>query len=217
MRSGAMGGWRGRVGAVVVMGLVGGLLAWVGLEQLRLAAESGADIKAIGPEEARDVCLAPEVICYRGGQGGGWIRLASFAAERVNGIQGDVRLELSCGTYRSGVVWDVSLRLPVGAVEPVHVVMWDWFGVSERLAAGSGWAVDGATLRAPEAGAFVEDVLAPVSWLGGIMYGSLRMPAFLELRVDGTVESWFFAGFDLRRVRGVVEGLRRACRVGRVL
>ena len=210
-----MGGWRGCVGAVVVMGLVGGLLAWVALEELRVAAAGGADFKAVGPEEARDVCLAPEVNCYRGRRGGGWVRVAAFSAERVNGVEGEVRLELSCGTYTAGVLWDVALRLPVGSVEPVHVVMWDWFGVSERLAAGSGWVVDGATLRAPEADAFVEDVLAPVSWLGGVMYGSLRLPASLALRVDGTVEPWFLAGFDLGRVRGVVEGLQRACGAGR--
>lgn len=211
-----MGGWRGCVGGVVVMGLVGGLLVWVGLEELRVAAEGGGDFKAIGPEEARDVCLAPEVNCYRGRRGGGWVRVAVFSAERVDGVQGGVRLEVSCGAYPAGVVWDVAVRLPVGSVEPVHVVMWDWFGVSERLAAGSGWVVDGATLRAPEADAFVEDVLAPVSWLGGIAYGSLRLPAFLALRVDGAVEPWFLAGFDLRRVRGVVDGLQAACRAGRV-
>lgn len=211
-----MGGWRGRVGAVVVMGLVGGLLAWVGLEELRVAASGGADFKAVGPEEARDVCQAPEVNCHRGRRGGGLVRMAAFSAEGVDGIPGDVRLEVACGRYAAGVVWDVALRLPVGSVEPVHVVRWDWFGVSERLGAGSGWVVDGATLRAPEADAFVEDVLAPVSWLGGLMYGSLRVPASLALRVDGTVEPWFVAGFDLRRVRGVVDGLQRACRAGRV-
>ena len=210
-----MGGWRGRVGAVVVMGLVGGLLAWVGLEELRQAAAGGRISWWIEPEEARDVCLAPEVNCYRGRRGGGWIRLAAFPAERVSGVQGDVRLELSCGSYREGVVWDVALRLPVGSVEPVHVAAWEWFGVSERLAGGSDWVVDGATLRAPEAGGFVEDVLAPVSWFGGLMYGSLRLPALLGLRVDGTVEPWFSAAFDLRRVRGVVDGLQRACRAGR--
>ena len=211
-----MGGWRGCVGGVVVMGVVGGLLAWVGLEELRVAAEGGGDFKAIGPEEARDVCLAPEVNCYRGRRGGGWVRLAAFSAEGVEGVQGGVRLEVSCGAYPTGVVWDVAVRLPVGSVEPVHVVMWDWFGVSERLAAGSGWVVDGATLRAPEADAFVEDVLAPVSWLGGLAYGSLRLPASLALRVDGTAEPWFLAGFDLRRVRGVVDGLQAACGSGRV-
>ena len=210
-----MGGWRGCVGAVVVMGVVAGLLAWVGLEELRLAAGGEGDFKAVGPEEARDVCLAPEVSCYRGRRGGGWIRVAGFPAEGVDGVQGGVRLELSCGAYGGGVVWDVALRLPVGSVEPVHVVMWDWFGVSERLAAGSGWVVDGATLRAPEADAFVADVLAPVSWVGGFMYGSLRLPASLAVRVDGTVEPWFFAGFDLRRVRGIVASLQRACEAGR--